>query len=75
MGTDNGPWPFAFHSDIYSDKYDVNDLEGDDPAKINANATQRREAFTEFLEYVLSKPDVKIVTAAQMLEWLKKLPE
>ena len=69
------PWPFAFHSDIYSDKYDINDLEGEDPAKIKANAAQRREAFSEFLEYVLSKPDVKIVTSAQMLEWLKKLPE
>lgn len=65
------PWPIGFHSDIYSDKYDINDLEGDDPANINANAQQRRECFAEFLEYVLSKPDTRVVTSAEMLRWLK----
>jgi len=69
------PWPLAFHSDIYSDKYDKNDLEDEDPANIKADAAQRREVFKAFLDYVASKPDTKILTSAQMLEWLKKLPE
>lgn len=65
------PWPIGFHSDIYSSKYDINDLEGDDPAKIKANAAQRRETVIKLVDYILSKPDARIVTAKDMLNWIK----
>ena len=65
------PWPIAFHSDIYSDKYDSTDLDESERAKVKADVKKRRETFVKFLDYILSKPDVRIVTAQKMLDWLK----
>ena len=66
------PWPIAFHSDIYSDRYDSTDLDDAERAKIKANGAQRRDTFIKFIDYILSKPDVRIVTAQKMLQWLKE---
>ena len=66
------PWPIAFHSDIYSDRYDSTDLDDSERAKIKADAVQRRDTFIKFIDYILSKPDVRIVTAQKMLQWLKE---
>lgn len=65
------PWPIAFHSDIYSDKYDENNLDKEERAKIKADARQRRQTFISFLDYLLTKPDVRIVTSENILKWLK----
>ncbi|MBO4404588.1 MAG: polysaccharide deacetylase family protein, partial [Treponema sp.] len=57
------PFTFGMHTDIYSDKYDIYDLEGDEKDKIKATAKERREAVKEFLEYINSKPDTRVATA------------
>ena len=65
------PFTFGMHTDIYSDKYDIYDLEGDEKDKIKATAKERREAVKEFLEYINSKPDTRVATAENIRKWLE----
>ena len=65
------PFTFGMHTDIYSDKYDVYDLEGDEKDHIKANAAQRREAVVEFLEYISKKPDCRVTTADNVRKYLE----
>ncbi|MBQ9810827.1 MAG: hypothetical protein IJM52_06685, partial [Spirochaetales bacterium] len=64
------PFYLGFHSDIYSEKYDQNDLEGAEVTSLRANAAQRRSAFTRILDYVLSKDDVQVITAKDSIRYL-----
>ena len=66
------PFTFGMHTDIYSDKYDIYDLEGDEKDHIKANAAQRREAVIEFLDYISKKPDCRVTTAENVMKWLEK---
>ncbi len=65
------PFTFGMHTDIYSDKYDIYDLEGDEKTKIRAIAKDRREAVEEFLQYISSKPDTRVTTAENIMKWLE----
>ena len=65
------PFTFGMHTDIYSDKYDIYDLEGDEKDHIKAIAAQRREAVVEFLEYISKKPDCRVTTADNVRKYLE----
>jgi hypothetical protein len=57
------PFLFGGHSDIYSDTY---------PDTIaNATPQERRDALSEFINYALRKPDVRIAPMKQVLDWLR----
>jgi hypothetical protein len=61
---DNNRAPFMFgaHTDYYSSKY---------TAPPNADLEQRQEAIEEFIQYALSKPDVRIVPIGDILAWMQ----
>ncbi len=56
------PMAFGTHSDIYSSKFQ--DLP-------NSVVEERQEALIEFIDYALSKPEVRIVSAKELLDWLR----
>jgi hypothetical protein len=56
------PFTFGAHTDYYSSKYN---------AVPNATLQERQEAIEEFLDYVRSKPMVRIVSAKQALDWIR----
>lgn len=64
------PYFLGFHTDIYSEKYEKYDLEDADPARLKAHGPERRNFVRRLLEYILTKPDVQVVTAKQMVEML-----
>jgi hypothetical protein len=59
------PLLFGAHTDYYSTKY---------TGAPNATSDERRAAIEEFIDYALSKPDVRIVSAKQVLDWMR-LPQ
>ena len=63
LAGNRAPFTFGAHSDIYSDLY-----EG---ATANSSASERRQALEEILNYALSKPEVRVVSAKQILDWLR----
>lgn len=65
------PFTFGMHTDIYSDNYDKNDLEGEEISKIKANAQQRRQTIIEFLDYISQKSDTRVTTAENIRQWLE----
>ena len=56
------PLVFGTHSDIYSSKFQ---------SVPNAAVEERQEALIEFIDYALSKPEVRIVSAKELLDWLR----
>jgi hypothetical protein len=50
------------HTDIYSSKY---------TAAPNATAEQRQKAVEDFIDYALSKPQVRFVSNKQILDWVR----
>jgi len=56
------PLMFGAHTDTYSDKYQ---------AGLNSTVVERQEALEEFIEYALSKPEVRVVPMDDILEWMK----
>lgn len=58
------PMTVGTHSDMYSDKY----IDGDTP---NSTAKERLSALKEFLDYVLTKPEVRVVSALELLDWIR----
>jgi peptidoglycan/xylan/chitin deacetylase (PgdA/CDA1 family) len=57
------PFLLGTHSDIYSNSY---------PDTIaNATPQQRRDALAEFLSYALSKPQVRVASMKEVLDWLR----
>jgi hypothetical protein len=57
------PMTVGLHTDLYSDKRPAGEGESSPAA--------RREAIRRFLEYALSKPDVRIVSCRELLSWMK----
>jgi peptidoglycan/xylan/chitin deacetylase (PgdA/CDA1 family) len=56
------PLLFGAHSDIYSDAY---------PKSLpNASGRERREALAELLDYAVSKPQARVVTFKELLDWM-----
>lgn len=68
LAGNKAPFTIGMHSDIYSSKYEGSNLEGE---KIYADLKERQEAVEEFIEYALTKHDVRLVSAKQMLDWLR----
>jgi peptidoglycan/xylan/chitin deacetylase (PgdA/CDA1 family) len=58
------PFLFGTHSDIYSEAYP--------DSMPNSTAKERREALGEFLDYALSKPETRVVTVKNVLDWMRK---
>ena len=65
------PFTFGMHTDIYSDKYDIYDLEGDEKDKIRAKAEDRRWVVVEFLKYISSLSDCRVTTAENVMKYLE----
>jgi peptidoglycan/xylan/chitin deacetylase (PgdA/CDA1 family) len=55
------PMPFGIHSDIYSSKFQN---------LPNTSVEERQWALREFIDYALSKPEVRIVNAKELLDWM-----
>jgi hypothetical protein len=63
LGGNRCPFLLGTHSDIYSNSY---------PDTIsNATPQERRDALAEFLSYALSKPEVRVATMKEVLDWLR----
>lgn len=56
------PMMFGAHTDYYSSKY---------TAPPNATVAERQQAIEEFLDYALSKPEVRVVSHNRILEWVR----
>lgn len=56
------PLFFGTHSDIYSSKFQ---------GVPNTTVKERQEALVELMDYALSKPWVRIVSAKELLDWLR----
>jgi peptidoglycan/xylan/chitin deacetylase (PgdA/CDA1 family) len=56
------PFLLGMHSTHYSSK---------DPAQPRATAAERREAIEAFIAYALSKPEVRVVSHKQLLDWMR----
>lgn len=59
----HAPFLIGTHTDYYSDKY---------TAPANSTAAERREAIEEFLDYALEQEDVRVVSAKQTLDWVRR---
>lgn len=55
------PFTFGTHSDVYADKY------GKTP---RTTYIDRQEVMSEFIDYALTKPEVRIVSAKELLDWI-----
>ncbi len=69
-GNNRCPFFVGLHSDIYSEKYETNDLEGAEASRLKADAAQRRHMLRRLLEYILSKPAVQVLTAKDVVKYL-----
>lgn len=56
------PFMFGAHSDYYASK------KGDSP---NATYLERQQALQEFVEYALSKQEVRMVPVQKVVDWMK----
>ena len=56
------PMTFGAHSDVFSSKY---------TAAPNATVDERQQAIEEFIDYALSKPEVRVVSGKQLLDWVR----
>lgn len=57
------PLTLGVHSDIYSEQY---------PTPLPTTAEERRQALREILDYALSRPEARVVSAKELLDWLRK---
>ncbi len=64
------PFFVGLHSDIYSDKYEKNDLEGAEASRLKADGAQRRNMLRRLVKYILSKQDTTVVTAKEVVHYL-----
>ena len=62
LAGNRAPMMFGAHTDYYSSKY---------TAVPNATLEERQAAIEEFLDYAKSKSAVRIVTNAEILEWVR----
>ncbi|MBR2281827.1 MAG: polysaccharide deacetylase family protein [Spirochaetales bacterium] len=64
------PFFVGLHSDIYSDKYEMYDLEGAEASRLKASAEQRRNMLRRLLEHILSRSDSTVLTAKEVVRYL-----
>lgn len=62
LAGNRAPMTFGTHSDIYSDQYQ---------GATGSTAAERRRALSEILDYALAHDQVRVVTARQLLDWLR----
>lgn len=62
LAGNRAPLTFGTHSDIYSEQY---------PAAVGSSAEQRRKALAEILDWALGHVEVRVVSAKQLLDWLR----
>jgi peptidoglycan/xylan/chitin deacetylase (PgdA/CDA1 family) len=56
------PFIFGAHSDMYSQKY----------KKVpNITVEERQQALIEFIDYILTFPDIRIISAKELIDWMK----
>jgi peptidoglycan/xylan/chitin deacetylase (PgdA/CDA1 family) len=63
LAGNRAPLTFGLHSDIYSDQYTT---------ALPAGAEERRRALREILDVALARPEVRVVSAKQLLDWLRQ---
>lgn len=62
LAGNRAPLTFGTHSDIYSEQYE---------GITGSTAEERRAALTQILEDALARPEVRVVTGRQLLDWLR----
>ncbi len=62
LAGNHAPFTFGAHTDIYSSKY---------TAATGASDIERQQAVEEFIDYALSKPEVRVVSNKQILDWVR----
>jgi hypothetical protein len=62
LAGNRAPMTFGAHTDYYSSKY---------TAPENATPEERQQAIEEFIDYALSKPEVRFVSNKQILDWVR----
>ena len=62
LAGNRAPLTFGTHSDLYSEQY---------PEQLATTAEERRRALEAFLDDALARPDVRVVSARQLLAWLR----
>lgn len=55
------PFMPGFHSDYYSDKF----------AAPNSSPSERRQALADFVDYALTKPEVRLTPIRDVLDWMR----
>jgi hypothetical protein len=63
LAGNRAPFMLGAHSDIYSSKYSEE--------APNATLPERQETLRSFLEYALTKPEVRIVPIKDILDWVR----
>jgi hypothetical protein len=58
------PFMFGAHTQFYDDSWSVTNA-------TNATTTQMRKAIEDFIDYALTKDDVRIVPAIKIIEWCR----
>jgi hypothetical protein len=59
------PFTFGGHTGIYVDGYQSE-------PRIKIPVKERRRAIEEFLDYALSKPEVRVVSPIKIIEWMRE---
>lgn len=62
MRGNRAPFLFGAHTDYYNSKY---------VAAMSTTVTERQQAVEEFIRYVLSKPEARVVPMKNILEWCR----
>jgi hypothetical protein len=61
LAGNRAPMTFGAHTQYYVGNWSQN--------APNATTTQMQEAISEFIEYALSKPEVRVTTADNVIKW------
>jgi len=69
LAGNRAPFTLGMHTDYYFPTPDV--LADDAKEYVNITPTQRRAVIEEFVNYALTKPEVRFVTGAQLVSWMK----
>lgn len=71
LAYNRAPLIWGGHSDIYSPRYDREDLDAEARKKVRASVEERKLALMDFVKYATSKPGVRLVSMATLLEWMR----
>ena len=63
LAGNRAPFVFAGHTHFMADNIDVS-------TNYKTTAAQRRKVYADFLDYALSKPEVRVVTHKELVDWL-----